>query len=155
MSDRIEAIVNYPFPHSAERVFDSWLRADSIRVWMSAALRAMGLPGELITVEVDPRVGGTFQFSDKRPQGDACHWGTYKIIDRPNCLAFTWNASDQFEPYDDPLSLVTITLTPTDIGCDARLVHSMDAQWIEYLDRTERGWTNMMEHVHKLLSVQI
>lgn len=153
MNDRIDAIVEQDFPFSAERVFDCWLRPESIRLWMSAALQSMGLPGDLGSIKVDPRLGGKFLFTDKRPMGEAFHWGTYKVIDRPRRLAFTWNAADKVGMDDDELSLVTITLTPTENGCNVRLVHSMDAQWKDYLERTANGWNNMLAHIRKYLTV--
>lgn len=153
MDERIEAVVVHQYPFPAERVFDCWLQTDAIRSWMSAALQAMGLPGEVGTVEVDPKVGGKFQFTDRRPQGEAFHWGTYKIVDRPTCLAFTWNASNRFEETDNELSLVTITLTPNEKGCYVRLVHSMDHQWKEYLERINNGWNNMLIHIQQFLMV--
>ncbi len=154
MDERIEAVVIHQCPFSAERVFDCWLRPESVRRWMKAALQTMGLPGDLGTIEADPRVGGKFQFSDMRPMGEACHWGTYKVIDRPHRLAFTWNASDKFDETDDELSLVSIVFTTTTSGCQVRLAHSIDAQWRDYLERTTNGWNNMLVNIFELLKEQ-
>ena len=150
--DKIEATVNQRFPHSAEQVYESWLQPDSIRLWMHSALVAMGLPGELVVIEVDARVGGKFCFSDKRPMGEVFHWGTYKHLDFPNRIAFTWNAGMSRLATDDDLSLVTISIAPNATGCEVSLVHAMDAQWKDYLQRTENGWKNMLLHIERLLA---
>jgi uncharacterized protein YndB with AHSA1/START domain len=150
--ERIEAIVAYRFPFVAEMVYETWLNPDSVRKWMSSALRAMGLSGDLGIVEVDARLGGRFCFSDKRPSGEAFHWGTYRQLDFPTRIHFTWNAGSHVQDKDDELSLVSIELVPTDIGCDVTLVHSMDPQWEEYLERTENGWRNMLVHIDQMLS---
>ncbi len=152
MGERIDAIVIHNFTSSAEAVFESWLEPIAIRKWMQSALKAFGLPGDLVLVEVDARIGGTFCFSDNRPTGEAFHWGTYKQLDFPNCLAFTWNAGQNRADSDDELSLVRLLITPTDSGCDVKLVHSIDVKWKDYLERTENGWKNMLVHVDKLLS---
>ena len=151
MAERIEAVATQRFPFAAERVFESWLRPDAIRKWMRSALMALGLPGQLVVIEVDPRVGGKFCFSDKRPVGETFHWGTYKRLDFASCISFTWNAGLSHAEADDDLSLVTITITPAATGCDVKLVHSMDAQWKDYLAQTENGWKNMLVHIDKML----
>ncbi len=86
----------------------------------ASALQTMGLPGDVCTIEVEPRPGGKFLFTDKRPMGVVFHWGTYKVIDRPHRLTFTWNAGDKVGTADDELSLVTITFAATEVGCNVR-----------------------------------
>ena len=80
---------------------------------MSAALKQMGLSGDIRRVEVDARVGGKFFFSDMREAGEAKHWGTYCVLDRPRKIEFTWivDASQENEP-----SIVTITIEPDGTG---------------------------------------
>src|SRR6185295_4998121 len=75
---------------SPERVYDAWLDPAKLRAWMSAALKEMGLSGEIRRIEVDARVGGKFFFSDMRDAGEAKHWGSYRVLDRPRRIEFTW-----------------------------------------------------------------
>ena len=77
------AKVSYRFTASPERVYDAWLDPAKLRAWMSAALKEMGLSGDMKRIEVDARVGGKFFFSDMRDAGEAKHWGTYRALDRP------------------------------------------------------------------------
>ncbi|MCA9151381.1 MAG: SRPBCC domain-containing protein [Planctomycetales bacterium] len=151
MSETVEAVVTHEFDSPADKVFECWLRPDAIRQWMTTALQAMDLPGELGVVEVEARVGGQFCFSDKRPMGEAFHWGTYKALDFPTTIAFTWNAGLSRDESDDEESLVNIAMTPTDEGCHVRLVHTMDAEWKDFVPQTEKGWSNMLMHIEKLL----
>ena len=148
MTDRIQARATHSFPFPAERVFDAWLDPETIRVWMRAALRQMGLPGDMQTVEVDARVGGGFVFSDLREAGEAKHWGTYLTLDRPHRIAFTWivDESEEANP-----STVTLSIEPDGSGCVVTIVHDMDAGWRDYLDRTERAWTYMLVGVEESL----
>lgn len=152
MADKptVEARVEHRFAASAERVFDSWLDPALVRRWMSASLLAFGLPGDIRRVEIDPRVGGRFTFSDMRDAGEAVHWGTYLEIERPRRLVFTWFTSDEDER--EGSSVVTLTIEPDRNGCVATIVHRMDAQWADYVPQTEQGWGGMLRAAAALLA---
>lgn len=137
------------FDFSAERVFDAWLDPLKIRAWSEMALNESGLTADIRRVEVDARVGGRFTFSDMRPEGEAIHWGTYLVIDRPRKLVFTWFTSDEEERENN--STVTITLQPDGPGCLVTLVHEMNPKWAEYARQTEKGWSTMLAQIGKLL----
>ena len=55
---------------------------------MASALKGFGLPGEIRRIEIDPRVGGKFCFSDQRGGMEAVHRGpTWNWPVRPElCL---------------------------------------------------------------------
>lgn len=149
MTDKIEARASHRFQASAERVYDAWLTPEKVRVWMAAALQQFGLAGDIRRVEIDARVGGRFFFSDLRGEVEACHWGTYLELDRPRKIVFTWIVVEHGEA--DP-SVVTLSIEPQpDGGCLATIVHTMDAQWAEYLQQTENGWSRMLAQVDALL----
>ena len=145
-----EARVEHRFETSAERVFDTWLDPALVRRWMSASLRSFGLSGDVRRVEIDPRVGGRFTFSDMREEGEAVHRGTYLEIDRPRKLVFTWFTSEDDER--EGSSIVTLTIAPNGDGCVVTIVHRMDAKWAEYIPRTERGWGGMLRESAALLA---
>jgi uncharacterized protein YndB with AHSA1/START domain len=67
--------------------------------------------------------------------------GTYLELDRPRRIVFTWivNKSEEADP-----SRVTLTITPEKEGCTATIVHEMDQAWIDYVARTESGWSRML-----------
>jgi uncharacterized protein YndB with AHSA1/START domain len=148
MSSKIEARVTHRFKVSAERVYDAWLSPAQARLWLAAALKSLGLAGEIERVEIDARVGGQFFFSDLRDGTEARHWGTYLELDRPQKIVFTWIVDESEEA--DP-SVVTLTIEPEATGCVATIVHTMDAKWIEYISRTESGWGRMLHEVEMLL----
>lgn len=152
MSERIEARVEHRFQASPERVYDAWLDPAGVRVWMKASLQSFGLPGEIVRIEIDPRVGGKFFFSDLRNGAEARHWGTYLELDRPRKIVFTWivDASEESNP-----SKVTLSIVPDGAGSKATIVHEMDPQWKEYVARTEAGWGRMLRHVELLLSGEL
>jgi uncharacterized protein YndB with AHSA1/START domain len=99
-------------------------------------------------VEIDACVGGKFTFSDMRDGAEARHWGTYLALDRPSRISFTWITSKSEEA--DP-SVVALTIDPEGEGCTVRLVHQLDAQWADFVARTESGWARMLDRVDELL----
>lgn len=141
MTQRIQARATHRFKASPERVFDAWLDPSKVRVWMAAALREMGLAGDIREVRIEPRIGGSFFFSDMRDGSEARHWGTYLELDRPHRLVFTWIVDSSGEA--DP-SKVALSIEPDGDGCIATIVHDLDPAWAAYASRTEQGWARML-----------
>lgn len=146
---KIEAKANRQMGITAERVYEAWLDPAQVRQWMATALREFGLAGDMRQVEIDPRVAGTFAFSDMRGENEARHWGTYLALERPRKISFTWITSPSEE--GDP-SIVEITIEPQGEGCRVSLVHRMDAKWADYIARTEDGWSRMLEAIESASS---
>ena len=126
-----EFSVTHSFTAAPERVFDAWLDPAIARRFLFATPT-----GEMIRAEVDARVGGKFNFVDRRPDmGDVLHTGEYLEIDRPRRLAFTF-AVPQFDP---DFTTVVIELAPTPGGgCDVTLTQTNVAA--EWADRSKEGW---------------
>lgn len=147
----IAVTITRKFAAAPERVFDAWLDPEKVRAWMGMALSDFGLSGDVRRVEIEPRVGGRFTFSDMRSEGEAVHWGTYRMIDRPRKLVFTWFTSEEEEK--KAISMVTITIEPDGLGSFLTLVHEMDAQWAEYEEQVTAGWRQMLTMQARLLGV--
>jgi uncharacterized protein YndB with AHSA1/START domain len=144
MKKTFEAKATHRFRASAERVFDAWLDERTVRQWMAIAVGEMGA-FDVRRVEIEPRVGGRFTFSDMRKDGEAIHWGTYLEIDRPRRLVFTWFTSSEDERENN--STVTLTIERDGDGCVATIVHAMDAKWSDYGERVEKGWGTMLDKI--------
>ncbi len=149
MADTVEARVTHRFAASAERVFDAWLDPQVVRRWMATALRGFGLAGDMRRVEIDARRGGRFLFSDMRQGSEAVHGGTYREIDRPRKLVFTWFTSAEEER--ENLSVVTLLVQPDGDGCVATLVHRVHSRNAQHLPQTEKGWAGMLGGIEAVL----
>lgn len=147
MSEKIEVRVSHQFSASAEQVYDAWLDPAKARIWQKAALQRMGLAGDIVTVDIDARVGGKFLFSDMRDGVETKHRGSYLELDRPRKIVFTWIVDPSEE--SDP-SVVTLTIEPNEDGCTATIVHEMDASWSDYIEQTENGWSCLLTEAAKL-----
>lgn len=121
-----------------EGVFDAWLDPELIGRWMfGTALR----DEEVVRIAVDARVGGKFSFVVRRQGTLIDHVGTYREIDRPRRLVFTWGVAGASA--DE--SVVNIDIAPLEGGAELTLTHEMHPQWAEYASRTQAGWTKMLE----------
>ncbi len=102
----------------------------------------------MVRAEIDARVGGTFNFTDRRDGVDVAHVGEYLVIDRPRRLVFTFHDEAGFrEP-----SRVSIDIVPAGSGCELTLTHTMDPKWAEFKDRTTAGWTMILGNLATALA---
>lgn len=149
MSDTVTAVARHRFAAlTAEQVFDAWIDQDLVRLWMERHLKERDAAAALSRIEIDPVVGGQFLFADTRPESEA--WGTYRALDRPGRVVFSWFVSAEEEAEDN--SLVIIDIVPRDTGCDVTISHEMSAEWADYLDQTANAWQSMLEAIDKTFS---
>ncbi|MDP3855975.1 SRPBCC domain-containing protein [Phenylobacterium sp.] len=133
--------VSRRFDATPEQVFDAW-----IDLKLAAKFLFATPTGEIVKVEMDARVGGGFLIVDKRPGvGEASHHGTYVEIDRPRRLVFDFSV----EAYSKDTTRVTVEIRPAGDGCELILTHEDIGD--EYVERTEGGWTMILEALAKAL----
>jgi len=100
MTDDFTVTVRREIAASAEDLFDAWLDPDSMSAWMK--------PRNIreTHAENEPREGGAFRITMVRDDAaSVLHTGTYRVIDRPHRLVFTWSS-----PHTDFRdSIVTVT----------------------------------------------
>ncbi len=140
----VDVTVQRAFTASAERVFDAWLTPRLLGQWMMGPdIREE----KLLRLDVDARVGGRFSMLVERDGERIDHVGEYLVIDRPHRLSFTWTIAGEA---DQDGSRVDIVLTPTPAGCELRLTHTLPRAWADYADRTQQGWSTMLEALQRL-----
>ena len=102
MTDEYLVNVQREIAAPAEDLFDAWLDAQSLGSW----LRPSGV--RETRAETEPRVGGTFRIVMVDDESSIAHTGTYREIDRPRRLVFTWSSpATRFRD-----SVVTVTFQP-------------------------------------------
>lgn len=144
MSEPIKVIVRKEFNAQAEKIFDAWLDPNWLNRWMFGPdVREE----KIIKLENNPEEGGHFSYIVNRDGQEINHMGTYREVQRPNRLVFTWGVD--VEAGDE--SVVTITIQSTESGCRLTLVHTIDPKWEEYKDRTQEGWNYMLDKLNTLL----
>jgi len=130
------------FSASPERVFDAWLDPKKARKFLFATPT-----GEMVRVEIDARVGGSFCIVERRDGQNAEHYGTYLEIDRPWRLVFTFSV----EKYGTGGDRVTVEIVPLETGCELTLTHEMRPEWAEYAGRAEAGWIGILDGLAAIL----
>jgi uncharacterized protein YndB with AHSA1/START domain len=136
-----DIVVRRRYQATPERVFDAWLTPEKARRF------AFATPdGEMVRAEIDPRVGGRFNFTDRRPDmGDVEHVGEYEVIDRPRRLVFTFAVPK----YDPSYTRVTLEFAAVDGGCEVTLTHRGVPP--EYAEQTPKGWEMILANLQAVL----
>jgi uncharacterized protein YndB with AHSA1/START domain len=140
MTDLVKLIVSHTYSSSAERVFDAWLDPDKAGRFLFATP-----DGEMIRAQIDPVVGGGFNFTDRRGADDVEHIGEYLEIDRPRRLVFEFGVP----MYSPERGRVEIDIEGfAEGGCKLTLTAWVDP---EYAERTEQGWTMILGNLDKVV----
>ena len=121
---------------SAEELFDAWLDPQALVEFMRPG------PTQKTTVTVDPRVGGRFEIVMHTPGGEVAHTGTYRRIERPRTLVFTWNS--QYAGNTD--SLVTVEFRAGRGTTEIVLTHEgLPSE--EMVKAHTGGWTDILANM--------
>ncbi|MBP6546437.1 MAG: SRPBCC domain-containing protein [Phenylobacterium sp.] len=122
------------FSVSPERVFDAFLDPAIAGRFMFATPA-----GQMVRVEIEPKVGGAYTFVDRRDGEDIEHAGRILELDRPGRLAFEFSVPK----YDPRMTTVRLDIMADGTGSLLTLTHEGvdDA----YLEQTGKGWTMILE----------
>jgi uncharacterized protein YndB with AHSA1/START domain len=134
--------VTHRYDAAPERVFDAWLDPKLAGRFLFATP-----DGEMVRADIDARVGGRFNFTDRRPEhGDIEHVGEYLEIDRPRRLVFTFAVPQ----YDPGLTTVAIDIRPDGADCELTLTHTgVPPDWAA---QTKQGWGMILESLERVLA---
>jgi uncharacterized protein YndB with AHSA1/START domain len=133
--------VTHRYDAAPERVFDAWLDPKLAGRFLFATPT-----GQMVKAEIDPRVGGKFNFTDRRPDmGDVEHVGSYLEIDRPRRLVFEFAVP----AYDPTKTRVTIEIAPSGSGSELTLTH--DGVLEGWVTQTQAGWGVILDGLEKVV----
>jgi uncharacterized protein YndB with AHSA1/START domain len=136
----VEVRVACRFSASPERVFDAWLDPGKAGRFLFATVS-----GQMVRVEIEARVGGSFIFVDRRDGEDIEHIGRYLEIDRPRRLVFTF----EVPKFSAQSTRVTIDIVALEAGCELTLTH--EGVLPDYASRTQAGWTGILDRLGEIL----
>lgn len=140
MTKLVKLTVSHTYSSAPERVFDAWLDPDKAGRFLFATP-----DGEMIKVEIDPVVGGRFNFTERRGADDVEHLGEYLEIDRPRRLVFEFGVP----AYSPDRGRVEVDIEGfAEGGCRLTLTAWVDPA---YAGRTERGWTMILANLDKVV----
>lgn len=139
----LEAKVSHIYAQPAENVFDAWLKPEMVGRWMFGPNVR---DEEVVSIEIDAKVGGAFSFLVRREALVIDHVGTYLRIEKPRRLEFNWGVKGMSDN-----SRVLVKIEPHDSGCKLNLVHELHPDWKDYLQRSVEGWGHMLSVLGKEL----
>jgi uncharacterized protein YndB with AHSA1/START domain len=135
------------------KVFDAWIRPETIRQWFGTAKTTTLQP------ETNPVIDGRYKIEMQgicpdaeasRPHESVNHktgvTGTYTKVSPYDLLQFTWAA--QWAP--DEISLVTLHFRDVDGGTELKLIHDRFSSEASR-DGHRTGWTEAMDKMVALL----
>lgn len=128
------------------RVFAAWTDPQLLKRWW-------GPPGStVVEVEVDLRVGGRYRLA-LQVSGQTTYYvtGTYRTIEPPHRLAFTWRWEN--EEIDEGRSLVTIEFRANEGKTDLRLTHAQ-LPTEESRQSHAEGWRGILDELDDFLRRQ-
>jgi uncharacterized protein YndB with AHSA1/START domain len=96
------------------------------------------------SAETDPRVGGTFRIVMVHDESTVCA-GTYREIDRPRRLVFTWSSPDT-RSRD---TIVTVTFQPSQAGTVVE-IHQTGLPDEEARDSHYAGWSDILRELGRI-----
>lgn len=134
MTDEFSVTVRREIAAPAEALFDAWLDAERLGAW----LRPSGI--RETRAETDPRVGGSFRIVMVDDEASTLHTGTYREIDRPRRLVFTWTSpATRFRE-----SVVTVTFQPAPNGATVVEIHQVGLPDEQSRASHHGGWSDAL-----------
>ena len=133
------------FEAPAEAVFDAWLDPETASRWLFATPF-----GEMVRVEIDPRVGGRFEIVERRDGEEVLHTGVYEEIERPRRLAF----SLQVPKYSPDSERVTVDIAPDGGGSVLTLAQGVSKGAPASPEQIERGWNTVLSSLASALGTK-
>lgn len=125
-------------PTTLERVFETWTTREHMERWTHPD------PGAGVEVDVDLRVGGRYAIRLEVDGGHVTAHGTYREVDRPSRLVYTWGWREPHPMRAE--TLVTVEFVPVEDGTEMRLLHE-GFPTPEDRDGHEEGWKICLERL--------
>ena len=150
MSSPLTVRVAHRFNAPAERVFDAWLTPSQASRFLFATRT-----GNVMQCQINPKVGGGFVVTDRRPQADGdesvfdvVHRGSYVEITRPTRIVFDFSVTS----YSDHETRVTLDFTPLGpLACELTLTHELAESDEPMAEVTRKGWATMLANLERVL----
>ncbi|OCJ18494.1 ATPase [Rhizobium sp. AC44/96] len=134
--------VAHTYAASPCAVYDAWLNPQIAKRFLFASDE-----GRVIRVDINPRVGGHFLVVDRRPTGDAVHYGVFLELRRPRRMVFSFSAAE----HDHNADKIQIDIEQLAEGSRLTLSHEMCADWGQFEEQTRQGWAHVMQGLEREL----
>ena len=131
-------------PATSERLLAAWTLREHMERWTHPD------PSAGVEVEVDLRVGGHYAIRLEVEGGHVTAHGTYREVDPPRRLVYTWGWREPHPMKAE--TLVTVEFVPVEEGTGIRLSHEGFPMPGDR-DGHEEGWNICLERLSELVGV--
>ena len=116
-------------PAPREILYEAWTDPDGLKQWMC--------PGDVIFAEatLDVRVGGAFRITMRSKERVHEHVGTYRVVEPPAKLSFTWSGLDN----PNEITLVTVEFIVRGEETELIITHEGFTK-LDIAQRYQMGW---------------
>lgn len=136
MSKTVKVKSVHRYNVSADQVYETLLDASKAKKFMFTTVS-----GKMIRAEIDPKVGGGFVFVEKRPGGNAEHFGKYITLKKPTQIQFRFAVQENAKESD----LISIDIEPLKQGCQVTLTHEVKEEFAHLEERIQEGWDGILD----------
>ena len=143
MTDDYSVTVQREIAAPADDLFDAWLDPQSLGSW----LRPSGV--RETRAETDPRVGGTFRIVMVDDESATVHTGTYREIERPSRLVFTWSSPATANRE----SIVTVTFDRLSNGSTMVEIHQVGLPDEDARASHHAGWSDILRELGRITNI--
>ena len=126
-----------------QAVWDAWTQPELMKQWSCPE------PGGVQDIESDFRVGGSYTISMRVEGNGHTAIGTYKEIDAPNRLVYTWDWQEEDNRMGE--TLVTVEFAARGDATEVVLLHE-GFPAVEAKDGHEQGWSACLAHFEALFT---
>ena len=126
-----------------QAVWDAWTQPEHMKRW------ACPDPTGVRDVETDLRVGGAYRIVMEVEGNSHIAFGTYREIDPPNRIVYTWDWEDSENAMGE--TVVTVDFRATGDSTEVVLVHS-GFPAVEAKEHHEQGWGACLMHFEGLFA---
>lgn len=108
-------VIEREFRASPDRVWRMWTTPEGIMRWWALSAKEMGYAFTVVRMDVRP--GGGFAFRLVGNGHDLVNGGTYRVVEPPRRLAWTWHYDIFLDPEERPYDVpIEVALDPTPGG---------------------------------------
>jgi uncharacterized protein YndB with AHSA1/START domain len=123
---------------SPDQVYEAWIDPQRVVRWMFPPTEPV------VHARNVPDLHGQFSYAIRRGDQVIDHLGTYRLLERPGRLAFTWGVG----AHAQEMALVTVTITPeAGQGCRCAVDHLLLPAWAGAADRCAQSWARMLQRL--------
>ena len=126
-----------------QTVWDAWTKPEQMKQWSCPA------PGGLKGAAADLRVGGAFELNMEVEGEKHTAFGTYREVDEPNRLVYTWDWREDSHAVGE--TVVTVEFNEVAGGTEVVLVHE-GFPAVEAKSSHEEGWGPCLMHLEAMFA---